>query len=74
MFSVPSVSYTFSAYYSAGSLGSGEKYLMGMSILWMNVPKSLILCITSGCGSLYFSYLLREEASLMVTEYGTYHV
>lgn len=42
--------------------------LAGISHLWPSVPKSLALSTLFNCVSLYCSHLLKEEASLVMTE------
>lgn len=41
---------------------------METSLLGLSVPKSLILCTLSSCGSLYLFHLLQVKASLMMAE------
>ena len=38
--------------------------------LGQTIPRPLVLCLFSGCGSLYL-YLLQEEVSLMMAKQGT---
>ena len=38
--------------------------------LGLSVPRSLIFCMMSVCGSLYWFPLLQEEVSLMMAEQG----
>lgn len=61
--------FTFSSLEFPGPWGVG----FGEDLcLWLCVPRSLTLCIMSGCVSLciYF-YLLQEEASLVIVKLGT---
>ena len=44
------------------------KVCMGKSILELSIPRSLILCILSGCGLCICPRLLQEEAFLMTAE------
>lgn len=47
------------------------RHLMKTSHLGPSIQKSPIYCILSDCGSLYSSYLLKKEVSLMMTKQGT---
>lgn len=49
-----------------GSLTPARRELMDPSHIELSVPRSLILCVVSGCGSLYLLHLLQEEASMML--------
>lgn len=56
-----------------GFLGLGEGGLMETSRLWLHVPRSLFLCIMSGCRSLYlFPFASGEsiKAALMMVSSG----
>ena len=53
------------------SLGWEGKDLMEISYLWLSVSRFPTLCTISGCGSLYFSHLLKEAASLIMAEQGS---
>jgi hypothetical protein len=53
------------------SLSPERRNLAETFHLGLSVPSSLILCILCSCGSLYMSYMLQDEASLMMTEQRT---
>jgi len=67
VFSVPFGSYILSVSSSANpSLSPEERDLMEASLLGLSVPRSLTLCLMSGCWFHICSHLLQEEASLML--------
>lgn len=68
---VPFDSYTLYLSSSQGSLNHKERNMMEIFFLGLSVPKFLNQHIMSVCGTLYFSLLLQEEASLMMVEQGT---
>lgn len=53
-----------------GSLSHEGRNLVETSCLGLNIQRHLVLCVMSGCGSLY-SLLLQEEASLIKVQQDT---
>jgi hypothetical protein len=53
------------------SMSTDGRDLIETSCLGLSVPRSLTLCIMSGCRSLCLFHLLQEEASLIMTEQGS---